>query len=64
MGEVNESAVIAPEMLKLSEVAVRLRKSTRTLREPQWLTRLGAIKVGRDYLVRADAVNTLLTGAH
>jgi hypothetical protein len=54
-----------PIMLRLHEVAMRLRKSPATLHHPKWraaLSTLGAVKVGRDWLVPESAVTTILRG--
>lgn len=52
-------------MLRLHEVAQRLRKHPTTMRHPKWIARLvdlGAVKVGRDWLVPQTAVSTILNG--
>jgi len=55
--------VKAPTMLTLAEVAPMLRKSVHTLRSSKtWIARLGAVKVGRDWLVRYEAVLEVLEG--
>lgn len=57
---VNE--VTSPRMLTLREAAEALRMSHYTLREPAWLTRLAAIKVGSKWLVPAERVTEVLSG--
>lgn len=52
------------KMLRLHEVAVFLRKHPGTLRHPAWIARfqkLGAVKVGRDWLIPQEAVTAILT---
>ncbi len=51
-----------PKMLTLPEVAEPLRCSVRALYAPGWPERLGAVKVGNKWLVRADAVAEVLNG--
>lgn len=53
---------IVPPSLTLQEAARALRVAGRSLRKPVWLERLGAIKVGRQWLVSSEAVNEVLTG--
>jgi hypothetical protein len=45
-----------PKMLTPPEVAKALRCSVRALRSREWPKRLGAVKVGNKWLVRAEAV--------
>lgn len=49
-------------MLTLREAASALRMSHYTLREPVWLARLGAVKVGSRWLVPVDKVTEVLSG--
>lgn len=54
-----------PMVLRLHEVAKALRKHPTTMRHPKWIARLqglGAVKVGRDWLVPIEAVTTILKG--
>ncbi len=50
------------QMRTLKEAAAELRVSHLTLRRPAWLVRLGAVRVGRKYLVPADNITAVLTG--
>jgi len=49
-------------MLTLPEVANALRCSVRVLHSREWPKRLGAVKVGNKWLVRAEAVAEVLNG--
>lgn len=51
-----------PKMLTLPEVAKALRCSVRALYDSGWPERLGAVKVGNKWLVRADAVAEVVNG--
>lgn len=50
-----------PRLWTLDEVAQILRLSKRTLREPRWITRLEARKVGRDWRVMDETLQAYLT---
>ena len=53
---------ISSPMLTLKEAATALRLTVETLREPVWLARLDARKVGRHWLVPADKLTEVLSG--